>query len=386
MKILKEEKKNNTTYWKEIGLCVVKWADNSFLLGTGQLTTEIASFLLKIIKKEHSPIMWDIDWTPFYSKQDNILWVMDNNGQKLFIPQVLSVDYTFGIIEAEIKIKCNYDPFKPRVVIDDGWDYYRRTAEGKIRKDFFNGENARLMHISDQTKTLMFQKTFYFDYLKTNLSLDASIASYGSLRKLINKNGTLEELDGSILANATGINGLIFSNDGYMIVQKRKDIVLIRPGEICSGFSGTVDFIDINHVNEAGGTLDKLDILREMVEELGVNRDEIKSRKFLGITRELIRGGTPEIFYSVDLNLSGEEILSRIPKDKEGLIKKIQLGTFACSELTCGAELEDYFWEFVKTIKTDFGGTLSVPFLTNLILWYKSNCPTQVGASILNEG
>ena len=233
---------------------------------------------------------------------------------------------------------------------------------------------------------LVFQKSFYFDYLKTNLSLDVSIASYNSLRKLITQNGILENLDVSILANATGINGLIFSSDGYMIIQQRKNNVLIRPGEICSGFSGTIDFIDINHVNEAGGTLDKLDILREMVEELGVNRDEIKSRKFLGITRELIRGGTPEFFYAVDVNLTGEEIISRIPKDKEGFIKKVQLGTFACSELTCRENLADYFWEFIKTIKKDFGGTLSIPFLTNLVLWYKSNYPTQVGASILNEG
>ena len=113
MKVIKEEKKknNNNTHWKEVGLSVVKWADSSFLLGTVQLTTEIASILLKMIKKEQSPLTWDIDWTPFYNKQDSILWVIDNNGQKLYLPQVLLVDYTFGIKETEIQIKCNYEPF-----------------------------------------------------------------------------------------------------------------------------------------------------------------------------------------------------------------------------------------------------------------------------------
>jgi 8-oxo-dGTP pyrophosphatase MutT (NUDIX family) len=151
---------------------------------------------------------------------------------------------------------------------------------------------------------------------------------------------------------------------------------------LCSGFSGTVDKIDINHAIAAGGRLSHLDAPREMVEELGIQRREIRQRHFLGITRELIRGGAPEMFYAIDVDLSADEIVHRIPRDHEGIVKTVFLGPYARSIVAPAdaARLPESFWRLVEAIQSSGSGPMSIPLLTNLILWYQRACPAQAGA------
>lgn len=368
--------------WKDIGINILRWADSNFLFGTGQLSKDIISTILQNIKKERAPIDWQFAKPDFYYAQPSLIWVMDSNGRRSFLPQVMLVDPNTITNESEIKIDRNTMPFKPKMPINDGYEFYQRNADGKVKKMFFDGQDARLFDWLSEKKTLVFQKSFYFDYLKTNLSLDAYVPNFGTLREFITKDGKIEVLQSSILANATGINGLVFSNDGFMIIQERRKNVLVRPGELCSGFSGTVDWIDIENATNTGGTLDRLDSPREMVEELGIHRDEIKARRFLGITRELIRGGTPEMFYSVDIDLSAEDILGRIPQTLEGYPHNVYFGPFASSSIVekeFVKRLPKHFWSLIMTTQKSFRGSISIPFLTNLVLWYYLACPNCVG-------
>ncbi len=172
-----------------------------------------------------------------------------------------------------------------------------------------------------------------------------------------------------------------------MIIQKRGYNVLIRPGELCSGFSGTIDKEDVEKAMLRGGKLQNLDTLREMAEEVGIRASEVGTRRLLGITRELIRGGAPEMFYALDINLTADDILSRARRDKEGKRMKIFLGPYAMVRPDDYEvqNLPSFFWTLINTIHSEGDGLVSIPLLTNLALWYKSLCPDQVGLGSVTD-
>lgn len=366
-------------FWKRFGLQVVELADAIWLNGVFTAGSKVIGTVLSALHQANPPLDWNYPVGRLYTNQKNVLWISDEQGRRILLPQVVLLSSWDNTNEQSIKIISKPSNFQARLPIQPGLDFYRKAAES-LNRQFFDAENARLVDWDINARTLIFQGCHYFDYLQTNLSLDLPRPPLGTLRQQLTVNGQLEPLCDSWLANATGINGLIFSNDGYMIFQQRSKNVLIRPGELCSGFSGTVDQIDVENAVAHGGFLCHLDVPREMVEELGIHRREIKFRHFLGITRELIRGGTPEMFYALDVNLSCAEILSRIPRDKEGAIRPAYFGVYATSRLEAFA---------VNTLPANFSlllgklmeedGYVSVPFLTNLVLWFQSVCPNYAG-------
>lgn len=376
----------NNNDLKELGFAVVKWLDSNFLMGTGEIGYKAYTVILKRLKKDNPPLNWNCETHKVYPNQKGVLWIKDKNSQKLHLPQ--SVIFMDKVLcqESSWKIEFSIEDFIPSIKVNFGLDFYTRDAiTGKTEKIFHDGENARLLNVNIESRTLTFQKSSYFHYLQTNLALDFKDPSIGSLREHIvqNQDGKIELLEKSILANVLGINGLVFSSDGYIIFQKRKDNVLVRPKELCSGFSGTVDKKDITDAIQIGGYLSNLPALREKEEELGVRGNEVKNRIFLGITRELIRGGTPEMFYAVDLNIDHNEILRRIPRDKEGYVKAVLWGHYAKSTIN-----EDYvnglkkdFWSLLDKLKEREKTIISVPFITNLALWFQKMCPSEVGTS-----
>ena len=379
--------KSNNDLWKKLGLTFAAWADTAFLYGVGHLGTDVYRVVLDAAGQKNPPLDWDYPFHEQYINERSVLWINDPEKRRSFLPQVVLLSTQEDADETSISVELVPEDFTTPVPVEAGFEFYKRSADGSVKKQFFDGENARLTDWDPHLRKLVFQGSSYFDYLKTNLALDAPIPALGTLREHLAASGEIEPLPTSKLANSTGINALLFSNDGYMIFQKRNETVLIRPEELCPGFSGTVDKIDVVHTVGSGGRLENLDVLREMVEELGVKRGEVAERRLLGITRELVRGGTPEMFYSVDVDLPKDAILSRIAKDKEGDIKTIFFGPYASSRLdpTVAPKLPEHFWPLVETIRVEGGGPVSVPLLSNLALWYQGACPEQVGTGSISE-
>ena len=71
-----------------------------------------------------------------------------------------------------------------------------------------------------------------------------------------------------------------------------------------------------------------LHVRREMFEEIGVPYSAVADLRFLGITRELIRGGVPEFFYACTVDLPAENILNAHRRDKEGDRIALKFGVF----------------------------------------------------------
>ncbi len=357
---------NNYYHYKKFGFEILKTADNAFLYGTGNLTIQFGLLLKKVLTK--SPLDWEgKNWKEYYGNDDALLWVEGLDNNKIFLPQSVVISPS----EAKenfnkIHIHLDSKDFTATDKNEKGLSYYRKPGD-------HNGLNARLKNYDTANKILSFQGAYYFDWVMTNLSMDMQRPPLPTLREASSIDGQLKPLFQSQLANITGINSLLFTKDGYMIYQKRNQNVLVRPGELCSGFSGTIDKIDIEHVcNSHTPTLNNVDVIREGVEEIGLNRNHIHNIVFLGLTRELIRGGTPELFFAMDINLTKNQVLQLTPKDKEGRIKSVKFGMYARSIKDSTIDNLSYhtLWKLMEEIEKNTRAPISIPFLTNLVLWY----------------
>src|SRR5262249_29434767 len=153
------------------------------------------------------------------------------------------------------------------------------------------------------------------------------------------------------------------------------------------GASGTISFKDVSDACNAGKRLMDLDALREQWEELGINWRTQLRRRFLGASRELIRGGTPEFYYAVDVDISEKEIRKLRRKEREGEIHSIFVGGLKSfiESPTDVSRLTEKFWDLAKEIGRRTAAPISVPLLTNLAFWAWANDPSFAGEAGMSQ-
>ena len=137
------------------------------------------------------------------------------------------------------------------------------------------------------------QQVYYRDFVHTNLLLDAKDKSKSiTLREMIHEKKCLESISESLLANHLGIEALLFTSDGSIILQVRSKRVAFRAGQLCAAASGAVSVDDA-----AGKTIISLDQVRfsELFEEIGVRKDHMVPESIfcLGLTRVLSEAENP---------------------------------------------------------------------------------------------
>jgi hypothetical protein len=84
-----------------------------------------------------------------------------------------------------------------------------------------------------------------------------------------------------------------------MIFQRRSSKVLTNPNQLCQGFSGAMTEDDIRRSFQRSRyqrRLQDVHVFRELTEELGIRKHSVAERCFMGLSRELLRGGKPELF------------------------------------------------------------------------------------------
>ena len=364
------------TVFKQLGIAAARLLD---IATTGGIVTAlyetavpVGRALWEFVSEPHG-LNWDLPYSQVYRNDlDRLLSIKIADDEKAVLPQIPTFLPGPEFDDQIVRLELDEPDFKARARVSEVLDFHKRHASNKI---FHDGENARLLNANSEA--FRFQGCSYFDYISTNLALDCPLPVGESLREQIHGNGRLDPLSDSVLANSTGINGLVFSSDGQMIFQHRRKNVLIRPGEMCPGFSGTIDKKDISDALLRGGRLFHLDAPREMVEELGVTSDAIADLRFLGVTRELIRGGAPEFFYAVDLDISAEQVLTAFPRDREGDKIAIPFGALGRTLIKKAFPPSDQIKLFsvLKRLKPHLPAKMSVPLLTNLVLWQRMNSP-----------
>lgn len=315
-----------------------------------------------------------LDLLEWYRECDNILTVQGPETDNVVrLPAAVVLDSSDVTDEEDVLITLSDEPFHAHTVSAAAFDEFRKAAKSS-GKSFYNSQTARLQDVTSSGPiTLGFQPATYFDYVRTNMAMDFDDPLHGSLRAELHADHRLEPLAESSLANHLGINGLVFTSDATMIVQCRGSKVLTNPGQACPGFSGAVTEDDVERAmvgRQHVGRLSDVHVYRELTEELGVRPRTIRSRRFMGLSRELLRGGKPEIFYSLDLDLTAADVLSSTPKEREGTVFAVPLRA-ASSELT-PREARNYrrgFTELVGLIESTTQSEASMPLLTNLAFW-----------------
>jgi len=328
-------------------------------------------------------------WQEIYKNQAGLLCI-DYCGTTKVLPQVIVFDNTVEKLGLEqIKFRLNFNKFK----LDDSLDtkeifkLYQQFSYLNKRK-LFNEVCLRLIsmqyrQLPEQFKCVLFeiQEADYFDYIQTNLCLDVKLSKKStSLREKIHidqNDHCLEELNESRLANILGINILLETSDGTLIFQRRSSRTLVRPNQICSSVSGTLSKADVPEYNKEFNLEELLPLFfREMSEEVGVKLSDVYRNKvkFLGVTRELIRGGQPEIFLTAQLNLDKNTIVhmyNQAPDRFESTsLLFFDMECLAIENLDSQAKKSAFCSKLDEFIK-NHDEAISDPLWANLALWSK---------------
>ena len=223
------------------------------------------------------------------------------------------------------------------------------------------------------TVELTYQVVSYFYFLRTNMLIDEAWGDTRSVREaLIEKYGkTLEPLEESPLGNNLGINYLIFSSDGILILPRRSKKATFRQNKLTPSSSGTVEIDDFEQLS-----VQKIPpFWRETQFELGIERAKRENVEFLGLTRELPRGGEPEMFFSAKVGESGVEVRKAMVYAEESAEHEdqgtvlFQFGDLAFIELDDKGLREQFkatFWKLCAEVWEDS----CLPLKTALALWY----------------
>jgi hypothetical protein len=364
--------------WKRLGGAAAEDAV-SFICGLPMpgvpVPLETVKTLVRLIR-ERSPynfVDWELrNWPEIYRKQREHLVTLSYQGKKYPLPQVLVLDNTslkYSLSDVRLHLQPSRFQLRPKI---------RALTEIPFKKlakalRYSNDENLRLVEISETQRKLdlTLQPVQFEDYLRTNLVLDAKIkGKHETLRQSLHHDGVLENLNESPLANNLGINILLLTADGSLIIQQRSKKVALRRGEFCPSASGTVSLEDV----PGDIALDRMYGLREAFEEIGIQSPDVVSETvvLLGITRELIRGGEPEMFLCAATSLSEGGIRAKWEHARDNWeatnLTFCNLGRIAHGPLD-SSDAQHEFLGAIDGFIDRFIDHASIPLLTNIALW-----------------
>lgn len=163
---------------------------------------------------------------------------------------------------------------------------------------------------------------------------------------LTSASGYLRTLAESSLADGIGISTLAMTSDGAFVLVRQSSLNVASPLLLAPSGSGSLDPRDLSH-----GKADTLQNIvrhgmeRELCEETGIRRDEIRGTAVVGFARWLERGARPEFFGVTELSVTAEDLAQRrhLASDERlysagTFIQRIDISTLG-REIANGAEL-----------------------------------------------
>ena len=297
------------------------------------------------------------------------------------LPQVLEVDNKANKISLnDIAINPENQKFEvdPSItgLTDSCFLKYRKYLLIK-RKKYHEGRLARLNKISIEPDRIMLnvQAVNYEAVCRTNLCIDAKESCDSkSLREVLHNDGKIEKLENSSMGNALGVNFILFTADNRLVAPYRSKKVVVRANQLSPSSSGDFEFSDVYGDKRS---MSVVQLLRESIEELYISNEHIHDDAitFLGITRELVRGGKPEMFFMAKTILTQKDFLNKHPlaKDQWEFKKKGKGWVFwpfdasFFSDTISDTEKYNIQTEFEYFLDS-YGPKISVPLLTGLVL------------------
>jgi len=178
---------------------------------------------------------------------------------------------------------------------------------------------ARLFDLKEDRRNkklvLYFQKAQYWQAHVTNFNLDW--LGWGEhLRDKIVPGPRLNSLrESRKSANHLGLNCVLVTSDGKIILQKRSMSVAIHPGLIGISAMGHMRWESRARRETAPSPF--VGMLSEIEMELGITRDEISDIRLIAICRELLWGGKPTAFFVARTKLAWKKVVEKFEAKPE---------------------------------------------------------------------
>ena len=191
------------------------------------------------------------------------------------------------------------------------------VRDAALQKGHFDGIVFRLDRLrrSANGDSLVLRRASYFDALGSNFNMDSRDPRSGeTLRQYLHgEDRRLCPFESDPLVNHLGVVIMVETVDGYLIVQERSGEVANRAHTRSSSISGSIKERQLERMTAEKSTLSLGDIaavaLEHGMEELAVRIDDLV---FLGLFREFLRGGKPELYFFAKTKLSLLEVQAQL--------------------------------------------------------------------------
>lgn len=183
----------------------------------------------------------------------------------------------------------------------------------------YNGKTYRFEGLGRSDKEFIFSYATYFDYLVTNGSHNQKLFSGLTVRSLLEPGPALAPLQAATCANHLGINVLLLSSDNHLLLQVRSKNTAVFSRCLSPSVSGAAN-LDTFEGRGSPSFISwfETEVHEELSDDLDI--DDFESIKVLGLSREIIRLGKPELFLLAKCCKSKQEL--SIIFDKKELEKK----------------------------------------------------------------
>lgn len=320
-------------------------------IGEGEISIPLEEFyyLGKAIFKDvftakEKPLNYDTPWLlKYYYNTSNGENILRSRDRSLTAPYEIAFDFrespiydwgTFRYV-GEFELTNELAVVRERLIkiFEDKGLLHKGNAICPRISKIITGKNNLLIEI---------QKANYYDQVATNLSLDYSLSKIGDeltgvktlrewdLKQSKTNPGLLPSLSKSKLANTIGVAvGITAINKkGEKIIltrQKTKNVAVSAKMTVLPfSFSLNMDKKGMTIGKESSiFDLIKADFRNEQLEELGLEPDVLDFEKVkpLLLCRELCRGGKPQFFFELELDIPFEDLKKQIkevtPSKKE---------------------------------------------------------------------
>lgn len=172
--------------------------------------------------------------------------------------------------------------------------------------------------------TLVTQRTMYYHMLITNRCMDFQIGDDISIRSLYEYRSYVSRLRDSKLSNQIGINGLILTLDGYVLVEKRDRRKATWKNKFAQSISLALKEADLGlgkHPIIGSSPEDAENLFSQVIHKtvksnFGLTKADFLgfsiNDNFLGLARDLLEGGKPNLYFYVTANYTAAELKKKL--------------------------------------------------------------------------
>ncbi len=301
--------KNNNNFCDKDGGFMALHSEHITVFGEGELKNDVKDKY----SKEYSVVQKDIE-------------AFDHGKGKLYLPSLNVFSNVCG------NTKIIFDDSKeahqlPDFVMQNALKLLaahkssKRSNNGTVRlNDFFFNPH-------ENTLTLNTQRSMYFHMLITNRCMDYEFDDGLTIRNVYEYRNKISPLNKSVFGNQIGINGLILTSDGYVLVEKRDQKKITWKNKFAQSISLALKVSDLNLGNNETikpTTLEASKQFKGIIEKTvkdnfglipeDYNEFSIEDN-FLGIARDLLEGGKPNMYFYLTTKLNAQELRELLEKN-----------------------------------------------------------------------